>query len=131
MKYKNVNVLENEEINKKDIKWVLCKKYFVFKMYFMSRHFQFHFNILSVYVLVSVCQALVRIFSGRKPLLYSYQGSLPNLPVPTIKDTVKRVRHHIKQKKLDETLITEHKTDSSFSASVAPPFLKIWLQVET
>uniref|UniRef100_A0A7N6FBW1 carnitine O-palmitoyltransferase n=1 Tax=Anabas testudineus TaxID=64144 RepID=A0A7N6FBW1_ANATE len=34
--------------------------------------------------------ALVRIFSGRKPLLYSYQGSLPNLPVPTIKDTVKR-----------------------------------------
>ncbi|XP_034050349.1 carnitine O-palmitoyltransferase 1, liver isoform-like isoform X2 [Thalassophryne amazonica] len=34
--------------------------------------------------------ALVRIFSGRKPLLYSYQGSLPNLPVPTVKDTVKR-----------------------------------------
>ncbi|KAL6095118.1 uncharacterized protein ACO6RY_16382 [Pungitius sinensis] len=34
--------------------------------------------------------ALVRIFSGRKPLLYSYQGSLPNLPVPLIKDTVAR-----------------------------------------
>ncbi|XP_059180476.1 carnitine O-palmitoyltransferase 1, liver isoform-like isoform X2 [Centropristis striata] len=34
--------------------------------------------------------ALVRIFSGRKPLLYSYQGSLPNMPVPAIKDTVKR-----------------------------------------
>ncbi|KAM8836472.1 carnitine O-palmitoyltransferase 1, liver isoform 2-T3 [Spinachia spinachia] len=34
--------------------------------------------------------ALVRIFSGRKPLLYSYQGSLPNLPVPLIKDTVSR-----------------------------------------
>nr|XP_040032101.1 LOW QUALITY PROTEIN: carnitine O-palmitoyltransferase 1, liver isoform-like [Gasterosteus aculeatus aculeatus] len=34
--------------------------------------------------------ALVRIFSGRKPLLYSYQGSLPNLPVPLIKDTVNR-----------------------------------------
>uniref|UniRef100_A0A8C6UC83 carnitine O-palmitoyltransferase n=1 Tax=Neogobius melanostomus TaxID=47308 RepID=A0A8C6UC83_9GOBI len=28
--------------------------------------------------------------SGRKPLLYSYQGSLPNLPVPVVKDTVKR-----------------------------------------
>lgn len=37
-------------------------------------------------------QALVRIFSGRKPLLYSYQGVLPNLPVPAIKDTVKKVR---------------------------------------
>nr|XP_057917356.1 carnitine O-palmitoyltransferase 1, liver isoform-like isoform X1 [Doryrhamphus excisus] len=34
--------------------------------------------------------ALVRIFSGRKPLLYSYQGSLPNLPLPAIKDTLKR-----------------------------------------
>ncbi|XP_061565018.1 carnitine O-palmitoyltransferase 1, liver isoform-like isoform X2 [Cololabis saira] len=34
--------------------------------------------------------ALVRIFSGRKPLLYSYQGSLPNLPLPTIKDTLKK-----------------------------------------
>lgn len=44
---------------------------------------------------VSVCQALVRIFSGRKPLLYSYQGSLPNLPVPAIKDTLKRVGCHL------------------------------------
>uniref|UniRef100_A0A673YWV7 carnitine O-palmitoyltransferase n=1 Tax=Salmo trutta TaxID=8032 RepID=A0A673YWV7_SALTR len=34
--------------------------------------------------------ALVRIFSGRQPLLYSYQGSLPNQPVPAVKDTVKR-----------------------------------------
>ncbi|XP_066564806.1 carnitine O-palmitoyltransferase 1, liver isoform isoform X2 [Amia ocellicauda] len=34
--------------------------------------------------------ALVRIFSGRKPLLYSYQASLPHLPVPAIKDTVSR-----------------------------------------
>uniref|UniRef100_A0A6Q2WPC6 Carnitine O-palmitoyltransferase n=1 Tax=Esox lucius TaxID=8010 RepID=A0A6Q2WPC6_ESOLU len=33
---------------------------------------------------------LVRIFSGRQPLLYSYQGSLPNLPVPAVKDTIKR-----------------------------------------
>uniref|UniRef100_A0A8C7PD36 carnitine O-palmitoyltransferase n=1 Tax=Oncorhynchus mykiss TaxID=8022 RepID=A0A8C7PD36_ONCMY len=35
-------------------------------------------------------KALVRIFSGRQPLLYSYQGSLPNQPVPAVKDTVKR-----------------------------------------
>lgn len=61
-------------------------------------------------MLVSVCQALVRIFSGRKPLLYSYQGSLPNLPVPTIKDTVKRVRHHIELKESNKILITEHET---------------------
>lgn len=48
---------------------------------------------------ISLCQALVRIFSGRKPRLYSYQASLPNLPVPAVKDTVKKVRRHIKHRK--------------------------------
>uniref|UniRef100_A0A6Q2WU10 carnitine O-palmitoyltransferase n=1 Tax=Esox lucius TaxID=8010 RepID=A0A6Q2WU10_ESOLU len=33
---------------------------------------------------------LVRLMSGRKPLLYSYQTSLPCLPVPPIKDTLER-----------------------------------------
>ncbi|CAL8283413.1 unnamed protein product [Boreogadus saida] len=33
---------------------------------------------------------LLRLLSGRKPLLYSYQTSLPHLPVPTIKDTLSR-----------------------------------------
>uniref|UniRef100_UPI003AB041B4 carnitine O-palmitoyltransferase 1, liver isoform-like isoform X2 n=1 Tax=Centroberyx gerrardi TaxID=166262 RepID=UPI003AB041B4 len=40
--------------------------------------------------------ALVRIFSGRQPLLYSYQGSLPNLPLPAIKDTVKRYMESVR-----------------------------------
>ncbi|TFJ96940.1 Carnitine O-palmitoyltransferase 1, liver isoform [Platysternon megacephalum] len=34
--------------------------------------------------------ALVKIFAGRKPMLYSYQASLPRLPVPPIRDTVQR-----------------------------------------
>uniref|UniRef100_A0A8C5HL91 carnitine O-palmitoyltransferase n=1 Tax=Gouania willdenowi TaxID=441366 RepID=A0A8C5HL91_GOUWI len=33
---------------------------------------------------------LVRLFSSQKPLLYSYQTSLPHLPVPAIKDTLSR-----------------------------------------
>ncbi|KAK7940205.1 hypothetical protein WMY93_003531 [Mugilogobius chulae] len=33
---------------------------------------------------------LVRLLSSRKPLLYSYQTSLPHLPVPAIKDTLNR-----------------------------------------
>ncbi|KAJ3583635.1 hypothetical protein NHX12_016325 [Muraenolepis orangiensis] len=33
---------------------------------------------------------LLRLLSGRKPLLYSYQTSLPHLPVPTIRDTLSR-----------------------------------------
>ncbi|XP_031416395.1 carnitine O-palmitoyltransferase 1, liver isoform-like isoform X2 [Clupea harengus] len=32
---------------------------------------------------------LVKMFSGRQPLLYSYQGSLPNLPLPAIESTIK------------------------------------------
>lgn len=52
-----------------------------------------------VHTILSFRQALVRIFSGRKPLLYSYQGVLPNLPVPAIKDTVKRVRRHAAERK--------------------------------
>nr|XP_034990942.1 carnitine O-palmitoyltransferase 1, brain isoform isoform X2 [Zootoca vivipara] len=34
--------------------------------------------------------ALVKIFAGRKPMLYSYQASLPRLPVPALKDTMQR-----------------------------------------
>ncbi|NXL37539.1 CPT1A palmitoyltransferase, partial [Glaucidium brasilianum] len=34
--------------------------------------------------------ALVKLFSGRKPMLYSFQTSLPRLPVPAVKDTVNR-----------------------------------------
>ncbi|XP_039365912.1 carnitine O-palmitoyltransferase 1, brain isoform isoform X2 [Mauremys reevesii] len=34
--------------------------------------------------------ALVKIFAGRRPMLYSYQASLPRLPVPPVSDTVQR-----------------------------------------
>ncbi len=34
---------------------------------------------------------LVKLFSGPKPMLYSFQSSLPRLPVPAVKDTVRRV----------------------------------------
>lgn len=68
---------------------------------------QLYATVLKTLVSVSgifLCQALVRIFSGRKPRLYSYQGSLPNLPVPAVKDTVKRVRRHIKHRKWSLTV---------------------------
>lgn len=39
-------------------------------------------------------QTLLRLLSSRKPLLYSYQTSLPHLPVPPIKDTLSRVSGH-------------------------------------
>lgn len=39
---------------------------------------------------VKIWMLLVRIFSGRKPLTYSFQTSLPRLPVPAVKDTMRR-----------------------------------------
>ncbi|XP_067091606.1 carnitine O-palmitoyltransferase 1, muscle isoform [Osmerus mordax] len=34
--------------------------------------------------------SLVKMFSGRRPLLYSFQASLPRLPVPSVDDTISR-----------------------------------------
>uniref|UniRef100_A0A1A8BUG0 Carnitine O-palmitoyltransferase 1, muscle isoform n=1 Tax=Nothobranchius kadleci TaxID=1051664 RepID=A0A1A8BUG0_NOTKA len=33
---------------------------------------------------------LVKMFSGRRPLLYSFQAALPRLPVPSVDDTIQR-----------------------------------------
>lgn len=42
-------------------------------------------------LLVVDLQSLVKMFSGRRPLLYSFQASLPRLPVPSVDDTIHRV----------------------------------------
>ncbi|KAK2820306.1 hypothetical protein Q5P01_023265 [Channa striata] len=62
--------------------------------------------------------ALVRIFSGRKPLLYSYQGSLPNLPVPTVKDTVKRYLESVRPLMDDAQYERMSKLASEFESSL-------------
>lgn len=45
----------------------------------------------SNWVLSSVPQALVRIFSGRHPRLFSFQRALPRQPVPSAQETVRKV----------------------------------------
>ncbi|XP_034271246.1 carnitine O-palmitoyltransferase 1, brain isoform isoform X4 [Pantherophis guttatus] len=47
-------------------------------------------------------RALVKIFSGRKPMLYSYQASLPRLPVPAITDTMRRYLESVRPLMTDE-----------------------------
>lgn len=42
-------------------------------------------------VLSFVWQALVRIFSGRHPRLFSFQRALPRQPVPTAQESVRKV----------------------------------------
>ncbi|XP_043083658.1 carnitine O-palmitoyltransferase 1, liver isoform isoform X1 [Puntigrus tetrazona] len=44
----------------------------------------------SLNVKTKIWLVLVKLFSGPKPMLYSFQSSLPRLPVPPVKDTVKR-----------------------------------------
>ncbi|XP_004393866.1 PREDICTED: carnitine O-palmitoyltransferase 1, liver isoform isoform 4 [Odobenus rosmarus divergens] len=43
-----------------------------------------------------IWMSVVKIFSGRKPMLYSFQTSLPRLPVPAVKDTVNRYLESVK-----------------------------------
>ncbi|EHB12709.1 Carnitine O-palmitoyltransferase 1, liver isoform [Heterocephalus glaber] len=43
-----------------------------------------------------IWMTMVKIFSGRKPMLYSFQTSLPRQPVPAIKDTMKRYLESVK-----------------------------------
>ncbi|XP_076027476.1 carnitine O-palmitoyltransferase 1, liver isoform isoform X2 [Genypterus blacodes] len=45
---------------------------------------------------------LVKVFSGRKPMLYSFQNSLPRLPVPTVKDTCRRYLESVRPLMEDE-----------------------------
>ena len=48
----------------------------------------------------------MRIFSGNHPRMYSYQNSLPRMPVPPLKDTVqgflKSVKHLLDRSEYNE-----------------------------
>uniref|UniRef100_A0A673FZS0 Carnitine palmitoyltransferase 1Cb n=1 Tax=Sinocyclocheilus rhinocerous TaxID=307959 RepID=A0A673FZS0_9TELE len=59
----------------------------------MNRHSNFGTHIFIFLTPSLSCfpfQTVVRLLSSRKPLLYSYQTSLPHLPVPPIQDTLER-----------------------------------------
>ncbi|XP_028813447.1 carnitine O-palmitoyltransferase 1, liver isoform isoform X1 [Denticeps clupeoides] len=56
----------------------------------LSWHGWMHARHGSVSMSTRIWMLLVKLFSGRKPMLYSFQSSLPRLPVPPVKDTMKR-----------------------------------------
>ncbi|XP_051789657.1 carnitine O-palmitoyltransferase 1, liver isoform isoform X3 [Erpetoichthys calabaricus] len=64
--------------------------------------------------------ALVRIFSGRKPLLYSYQASLPHLPLPAIKDTMRRFLESVHPLLDDEQFKRMSALASDFENNLGP-----------
>lgn len=55
----------------------------------------------------------VRLLSGQRPMLYSFQTSLPKLPVPSVSATIHRVRawvrHPSGQGRLDSEDLSKHK----------------------
>nr|XP_023654255.1 carnitine O-palmitoyltransferase 1, liver isoform-like [Paramormyrops kingsleyae] len=53
-------------------------------------------------VTTKVWSVLVCLLSSRQPLLYSYQASLPHLPVPAVKDTVRRYLESVRPIMRDE-----------------------------
>ncbi|KAG9481506.1 hypothetical protein GDO78_010632 [Eleutherodactylus coqui] len=74
---------------------------------------------------------LVKIFSGRKPMLYSYQASLPRLPVPKIKDTMQRYLESVKPLMNDEEYKRMTGLAKDFEVKLAPKLqwylkLKSW-----
>ncbi|XP_078215572.1 palmitoyl thioesterase CPT1C isoform X6 [Callithrix jacchus] len=61
--------------------------------------------------------ALVRIFSGRHPMLFSYQRSLPRQPVPSVHDTVRKYLESVRPVLSDE--------DFDWTAVLAQEFLRL------
>ncbi|XP_015420930.1 PREDICTED: carnitine O-palmitoyltransferase 1, brain isoform [Myotis davidii] len=61
--------------------------------------------------------ALVRIFSGRHPMLFSSQRSLPRQPVPSVQDTVRKYLESVRPVLSDE--------DFDWTAGLAQEFLRL------
>ncbi|KAJ7313745.1 hypothetical protein JRQ81_005404 [Phrynocephalus forsythii] len=74
--------------------------------------------------------ALVKIFAGRKPMLYSYQASLPRLPVPTLKDTVQRYLESIRPLTTDEEFQRKTGLARDFEQTLGPR-LQWYLRVKS
>ena len=63
---------------------------YIFRL-FLSRHTWLYASPLTkLPVSTKIWIWIVRSMRGKRPLLFSYQGSLPHLPVPKLEDTVKR-----------------------------------------
>uniref|UniRef100_A0A665U6S6 carnitine O-palmitoyltransferase n=1 Tax=Echeneis naucrates TaxID=173247 RepID=A0A665U6S6_ECHNA len=63
---------------------------------------------------------LVKVFSGRKPMLYSFQNSLPRLPVPSIKDTCRRYLDSVRPLMDDEQFERMKGLTKDFEKNLGP-----------
>ncbi|XP_015259705.1 PREDICTED: carnitine O-palmitoyltransferase 1, liver isoform isoform X2 [Cyprinodon variegatus] len=63
---------------------------------------------------------LVKVFSGRKPMLYSFQNSLPRLPVPSVKDTCRRYLESVRPLMDDEQFERMKALSKDFEKNLGP-----------
>ncbi|KAG7244506.1 hypothetical protein INR49_030158 [Caranx melampygus] len=63
---------------------------------------------------------LVKVFSGRKPMLYSFQNSLPRLPVPSVKDTCRRYLESVRPLMDDEQFERMKGLTKDFEKNLGP-----------
>ncbi|XP_077817972.1 carnitine O-palmitoyltransferase 1, liver isoform isoform X5 [Macaca mulatta] len=67
-----------------------------------------------------IWMGMVKIFSGRKPMLYSFQTSLPRLPVPAVKDTVNRYLESVRPLMKEEDFKRMTALAQDFAVSLGP-----------
>ncbi|KAM4572213.1 carnitine O-palmitoyltransferase 1, liver isoform 1-T3 [Odontesthes bonariensis] len=67
-----------------------------------------------------VWMLLVKIFSGRKPMLYSFQNSLPRLPVPSVEDTCRRFLDSVRPLMDDEQFERMKDLAKDFEKNLGP-----------
>ncbi|XP_062318286.1 carnitine O-palmitoyltransferase 1, muscle isoform isoform X2 [Osmerus eperlanus] len=68
--------------------------------------------------------SLVKMFSGRRPLLYSFQASLPRLPVPSVDDTISRYLESVRPLLDDEQYNQMEILANDFKKDQAPKLQK-------
>lgn len=78
-----------------------------------------------------IWMTMVKIFSGRKPMLYSFQTSLPRQPVPAVKDTMKRYLESVKPLMKEEEFKRMTELAQDFAVNLGPKLqwylkLKSW-----
>lgn len=66
--------------------------------------------------------AVMKTFCAKKPGLYSYQGSLPNMPLPSVKDTTARYLRSVKGLLEDEEYNRIAKLAEDFEKEQGPKF---------
>ncbi|KAF7245500.1 Carnitine O-palmitoyltransferase 1, liver isoform [Varanus komodoensis] len=79
---------------------------------------------------IKLWMALVKLFSGHKPMLYSFQTSLPRLPVPAVKDTVNRYLESVRPLMNDEEFTRMEALGKDFSVNLGPK-LQWYLKVKS